>query len=79
MKRPTSSTTPLPANDNAARQQRALRRMARRRTAPPWAKKIFWILFPVYGFMRLHDKNYEEQYEQWEEQERSNYDQQESL
>jgi hypothetical protein len=70
---------PLPANDNAARQQRALRRMARRRTAPPWAKKISWILFPVYGFMRLHDKNYEEHYEQWEEQQRCNYDQQEPL
>jgi hypothetical protein len=29
--------------------------------------------------MRLHDKNYEEHYEQWKEQERSNYDQQEPL
>jgi hypothetical protein len=59
-----------------ARQQRALRRMSRQRKAPSWLKKIPWILFPVYGFMRLHDENYEEHYGQWEEEQRDNYEQQ---
>lgn len=69
---------PLPASRaDTARQQRALRRMTRQRKAPLWVKKIPWILFPVYGFMRLHDENYEEHYEQWREQERRNYDQRE--
>jgi len=69
---------PLPAlRSDTARQQRALRRMTRQRKAPSWVKKIPWILFPVYGFMRLHDENYKEHYEQWEEQQRRNYDEQE--
>jgi hypothetical protein len=69
---------PLPASRaDTAREQRALRRMTRQRNAPSWVKKIPWILFPVYGFMRLHDENYEEHYEQWEEQQRRNYDQRE--
>lgn len=57
-----------------ARQQRAVRRVTRQRRAPSWAKKISWILFPYYGFMRLHDPNYEEHSEQWEEQRRKDYD-----
>jgi hypothetical protein len=51
--------------------------MARRRTAPSWMKKISWILFPIYGLMRLRDENYEEHSEQWQEQVRRNYDQRE--
>jgi hypothetical protein len=57
-----------------ARQQRALRRMTRQRKAPAWVKKIPWILFPWYGFMRLHDPDYEEHYEQWREQEQRDYE-----
>ena len=56
------------------RQQKALRRVTRQRRAPPWAKKISWILFPYYGFMRLHDPNCEEHFEYWEEQQHSDYD-----
>jgi hypothetical protein len=36
-------------------------------------KKIPWILFPFYGFMRLHDGDYENHYEQWQEQQRKEY------
>jgi hypothetical protein len=55
---------------DTSRQQRALRRVYSNREVPSWVKKIPWIIFPIYGFMRLHDPNYEEHYEQWEEQER---------
>jgi hypothetical protein len=59
---------------NTKREQRALRRMYHQRNAHPWVKKIPWILFPIYGFMRLQDPNHEEHYEQWKEQQRRNYD-----
>jgi|GEM_PF-1402657 len=75
---PNLGHQPLPASRaDAARQRRALRRMTRQRNAPAWVKKIPWILFPVYGFMRLHDEDYEEHYEQWREQNQRNYDQRE--
>jgi len=48
--------------------------MYHQRKAHPWLKKIPWIIFPTYGFMRLHDPKYEEHYEQWKEQQRRNYD-----
>jgi hypothetical protein len=65
---------PLPVDHgSSARQQRMLRRMARQRKAHPLLKKIPWILFPVYGFMRLHDPNYEEHFEQYEEKQRREY------
>lgn len=63
-----------PTRSDIARQQRALRRMERNRTLPSWAKKISWILFPTYGFMRLHDEDYERHYEEWQRQQRSDYD-----
>jgi hypothetical protein len=67
---------PLPSSRrDTARQQRDLRRMTRQRRAPLWVKKVPWILFPVYGFMRMHDENYDEHYEHWEEQQRRDYDQ----
>ena len=47
--------------------------MYRTRNAHPWLKKIPWILFPTYGFMRLHDPKYEEHYEQWKEEQRRKY------
>ena len=56
------------SRSNTARQQRARRRMTRYRKAPSWVRKISWILFPIYGFMRLHDENYEQHSEQWREQ-----------
>jgi hypothetical protein len=63
--------SPLPESGaDISRQQRALRRVYRNREVPSWAKRIRWIIFPVYGFMRLHDPNYEKHYEQWQEQER---------
>jgi hypothetical protein len=67
---------PLPSSRaETARQQRALRRAYRRRKkAPSWVKKIPWILFPRYGFMRWHDPNYEEHFEHWKEEQRRNYD-----
>jgi hypothetical protein len=49
--------------------------MERQRKAPSWVKKIPWALFPVYGFMRFHDPDYEEHYEQYEERTRREYDQ----
>jgi hypothetical protein len=58
---------------DAARQQKALRRMYHHRNLPAWTKKISWFLFPVYGLMRLHDPNYEEHYAQWDEQRRRDY------
>jgi hypothetical protein len=33
----------------------------------------FWVIFPVYGFMRLADPNYEEHFAQWKEEQRRNY------
>jgi hypothetical protein len=51
-----------------ARRDRALRRMYHQSKLPPWTKKITWVLFPFYGFMRLHDPNYEEHYQQWSDQ-----------
>jgi len=68
---------PVALRVDTARDQRALRRMKRRRNAPSWVKKIPWFLFPIYGLMRFHDDDYEEHYEQWEEQQRRNYDQRE--
>jgi hypothetical protein len=65
---------PPTSRAETARQERALRRMYHQRKAHPWLKKIPWITFPTYGFMRLHDPNYEEHYEQWKEQQRRNYD-----
>lgn len=65
---------PPPASRaDTARRKRALRRMTRQRRAPSWVKKIPWILFPFYGFMRLHDGDYENHYEQWQEQQRKEY------
>jgi hypothetical protein len=49
--------------------------MERHRTAPAWMKKISWLVFPIYGIMRMHDKNFEEHSEHWQEQQRRNYDQ----
>jgi hypothetical protein len=57
-----------------ARRQKTLRRVERQRRAPTWAKKIPWILFPIYGLMRLRDPNYEEHYQQWQDEQRNNYD-----
>ena len=71
---PHVSYTPLPASPrSAARQRRVLARMERRAKLPPWVKKISWVLFPIYGFMRLHDPDCEEHYEQYEAQQRSDY------
>jgi hypothetical protein len=64
---------PPPSRGDIARQERALRRMYRTRNAHPWLRKIPWIIFPTYGFMRLHDPKYEEHYEQWKEEQRRNY------
>lgn len=65
---------PLPeSRGDIARQHRAFRRVQRNRTAPAWVKKIPWVLFPIYGIMRLHDPNYEEHYAQWLEQQRREY------
>ncbi len=66
---------PLPAADSLARRQKAQRRMERRSTAPAWMKKISWLVFPTYGIMRMHDKDFEEHSEHWQEQQRRNYDQ----
>ncbi len=55
------------------RQQRTLRRVTRLRKAPAWVRKISWVLFPFYGLMRLHDPDYEEHYEQYEERQRQDY------
>jgi hypothetical protein len=38
-------------------------------------KKISWFLFPSYGIMRMHDRDFEEHSEHWREQQRRNYDQ----
>ena len=66
---------PLPTSRaDIARQQRALRRAYHNRAAPSWVKKISWILFPVYGIMRMHDPNYEEHLEQWQAGQHRNYD-----
>jgi hypothetical protein len=73
--RSTADNPTPPSRRASARQQRTFRRMSRQRKAPSWLKKIPWILFPVYGFMRLHDENYDERYEQWGKQQRDNYDQ----
>jgi hypothetical protein len=68
---------PLPASrSDTARQRRALRRVTRLGNAPSWVKKIPWILFPLYGVMRFHDENFEGHYEQWEQQQRRDYDEQ---
>jgi hypothetical protein len=56
-----------------ARQQRALRRAYHNRRLPSWVKYIPWVIFPVYGFMRLADPNYEEHFAQWKEEQRRNY------
>jgi hypothetical protein len=56
-----------------ARQQRALRRAYHNRKLPSWVKYIPWVVFPVYGFMRLADPNYEEHFAQWQKEQRSNY------
>jgi hypothetical protein len=37
-------------------------------------KKIPRFIFPLYGFMRMRDPNYEEHFEQWQQKERRNYD-----
>ena len=65
---------PLPVANATAREQRALRRMGRRRTVPSWARqlsKFKWIPLPTYGLMRLHDEDYEEHYEQWRQERRN--------
>jgi hypothetical protein len=65
---------PLPTTPaDTARQQRALRRAYHNRRMPSWVKYIPWVIFPVYGFMRLHDPNYEEHFAQWQEEQRRNY------
>ena len=64
----------LPAYYSTARQKRALRRAARLKTAPPWVKKIPWLISWPYMLVRRRDPNYEAHYEQWEEKVRNNYD-----
>jgi hypothetical protein len=56
-----------------SRQQRALRRAYNNRKMPSWVKYIPWVIFPVYGFMRLADPNYEEHFAQWQKEQRRNY------
>jgi hypothetical protein len=73
-KLPHISYTPLPTSSrDEAREKRALKRMYHHRNLPAWTKKITWVMFPVYGLMRLHDPNYEEHYAQWDEQRRRDY------
>jgi hypothetical protein len=74
----SESFSDLPAepvtSEATKRQAKALRRVERNRTLPTWIKRLPRIIFPVYGIMRSHDKNYEEHYEHWEEQVRREYD-----
>lgn len=70
---PNDRTVSAETSRDAARQRRALRRVTRQ-NAPSWLKKIPWAVFPIYGLMRLHDPNYEEHYEQWEDQQRKDYE-----
>jgi hypothetical protein len=65
---------PLPSSYSTARQKKALRRAARLKSAPPWVKKIPWLISWPYMLVRRHDPDYEEHYEQWEGQVRNNYD-----
>jgi hypothetical protein len=65
---------PLPTSRaDITRQQKALRRAYHASTAPSWVKKIPWVIFPLYGIMRMHDPNYEEHFAHWQEQQRANY------
>jgi len=50
------------------RRERALRRVYGKREVPSWVRKIPWVVFPIYGLMRLHDPDYEKHYQQWEDQ-----------
>ena len=61
------------SHHDLARQQRALRRAYHNRKLPSWVKYIPWVVFPVYGFMRLADSNYEEHFAKWKEEQQSNF------
>ena len=61
------------SKDDLARQQRALRHAYHNRRLPSWVKYIPWVIFPVYGIMRLADPNYEEHYAQYQAEQRGNY------
>jgi hypothetical protein len=65
---------PLPTSrGDTAREKRALRHAYHVRTMPSWVRKIPWVIFPLYGYLRRNDPNYEEHFEQWQEQQRRNY------
>jgi hypothetical protein len=40
---------------------------------PSWVKRIPWVVFPLYGYMRRKDPNYEEHVQQWTEERRGTY------
>jgi hypothetical protein len=44
---------------------------------PSWVKrlvkKVPWILFPLYGYMRRADPMYQEHVARWQDQQRRNY------
>jgi hypothetical protein len=73
---PSVVYVPLPSTrGDAKRQQRALRRVSRLKSAPPWVKKLPWLISWPYMLMRRHDPNYVEHEAQWVDQQRRNYDQ----
>jgi hypothetical protein len=66
---------PLPlTRADTKRQQRAQRRVARLKSAPPWVKKVPWLISWPYMLMRHYDPDYEAHEAQWVEQQRKNYD-----
>jgi hypothetical protein len=72
--RPSVAFEPLPSSrSDSAREKRALRRAYHARTMPSWVGKIPWFIFPLNGYMRMHDPNYEEHFQQWTEGQRRTY------
>jgi hypothetical protein len=61
------------SHHDLTRQHRALRRAYHNRRLPSWVKYIPWVIFPVYGIMRLADPNYEEHFAQYQAEQRGNY------
>ena len=65
---PDSASNTQPALDGVG----GIHRELRSRYATSWMKKIGWVLFLVYGLLRLYAPEYEEHHEQWGQQQRRN-------